>query len=636
MEDRKDYIAMAKQIYRKALLERMSSPEQLDKMIVITSPAFWLALLGGTVIVAVALVWSIFGRLPIHLEVSGILVPDQGAYTLAADTGGIVSTVEVKNGDYVEAGDVLLTLVDSDVQTELNLLYDRYAKVEAVTPDSIGDIVSQDNQELINIKTQMAAAGMEEEQQAAILSMYQEDLAALSPKVAAAKAAMEQAKTEYYSYMGSTTNSGIELGYSEAQAAYNQYSSLYSNYSGNTNTAKASYNQTLEHVLDTLKENVTHYIENFEILSAASAAEPKEITVGTAVYTREALTALQTALNGITGDTAPSALGSDILMFLNQIDSSQSAYSQLEQLWDQYEVALSVSSKAEEEYQNAYNHYQNTKSAYESYVNGNAGQSAEKERLGNIYNERNSEWNSLYSQEQQLRQQIVSIEGQLKAAGISDEVRREGYLQQFESTRSALLANLQTEIDKYEYNLEKTRIKSTASGTVSDIKVNAGAALAQGSDVVTIRQLSEENLIICYVPINSGKKVQEGMTAIIKPTTINDQEYGHMEAEVITVDEYVATSSSMRTILGDDTLVQAFVQNGPVLGITCRLRTDETTVSGYWWSSRKGSELIVPEGTMVTADIVTEEKVPITMLIPYIKEKLFRAVEPETGGKEGQ
>lgn len=38
---------MADNIYRKSMLERMSSPEQLDKMIVITSPSFWLALAGG-------------------------------------------------------------------------------------------------------------------------------------------------------------------------------------------------------------------------------------------------------------------------------------------------------------------------------------------------------------------------------------------------------------------------------------------------------------------------------------------------------------------------------------------------------------------------------------------------------------
>ena len=39
---------------------------------------------------------------------------------------------------------------------------------------------------------------------------------------------------------------------------------------------------------------------------------------------------------------------------------------------------------------------------------------------------------------------------------------------------------------------------------------------------------------------------------------------------------------------------------------------------------------------MVTADIVTEKKPPITMLIPFIKEKLTMAVEPGGGNKEAQ
>ena len=99
-----------------------------------------------------------------------------------------------------------------------------------------------------------------------------------------------------------------------------------------------------------------------------------------------------------------------------------------------------------------------------------------------------------------------------------------------------------------------------------------------------------------------------------------------MKAEVVLVDDYVTPASSIRATLGDDMLVQAFTQNGPVVAVTCRLYTDETTASGYWWSNRKGADLIVPEGTMVTADIVTEKKSPITMLIPYIKEKLTMAM----------
>lgn len=44
--------------------------------------------------------------------------------------------------------------------------------------------------------------------------------------------------------------------------------------------------------------------------------------------------------------------------------------------------------------------------------------------------------------------------------------------------------------------------------------------------------------------------------------------------------------------------------------------------SGYYWSSAKGRSLTLTQGTMVTADIVTEEKASITLLIPLPKEKL--------------
>ena len=53
------------QLYRKSTLDRLSSPEQLDRMIVITSPSFWIAMAGAALIVLAALIWSIFGELPV-------------------------------------------------------------------------------------------------------------------------------------------------------------------------------------------------------------------------------------------------------------------------------------------------------------------------------------------------------------------------------------------------------------------------------------------------------------------------------------------------------------------------------------------------------------------------------------------
>jgi len=623
------------QLYRKALLDRLSSPEQLDRMIVITSPSFWIAMVGAALAVTVALVWSIFGELPVKQEASGILVPDQGAYTLAAETGGIVSAVEVEIGDYVEEGDVVATLVDSDMQNELDALIDRYEKVEAVTLESLGDIVTQDNRDLVNLKSQISTAGVEGKQQSAMLSMYQADLAEIAPKVAAAEAAREEAKEDYYSYMRSTTDSDIELDFNEAQSAYSQYSSLYTQYSSSADNARATYRNTLDNVLDTLKDHVKSGIEILDNTPDTDSGPTPTVTIGSSSFTEEELRAALDALNATRSGTAPSGLSDEVVTFMGLVDGSGETYSQLDQLWLQYETAVDVANAAESDFESALDDYEDARDDYERYADRNARFNARKERLGNIYNELSSEYNNLYSQEMQLKQQIASIEGQLRAARIGSDIQVESYKQQFEATRSALLYNLQSEIDKYKYNMEKNRIKSTVSGTVSDVKVNAGSALGQGSDVVTIRQLSEENLIVCYIPLSAGKKVEEGMTVIVKPTTVNEQEYGHMEAEVVLVDDYVATATSMRGILGDDALVQAFTRNGPVVGVTCRLRTDESTASGYWWSNPKAAGLTLPEGTMVAADIITDRKTPISMLIPLLKEKLDMAVEPEADNGGG-
>lgn len=769
---------MAKQIYRKALLERMSSPEQLDKMIVITSPSFWLALLGGATIVVVALVWSVFGTLPIKTEATGIFVPEQMAYTLASDTGGIVSTIEVEIGDYVDEGDVLMTLTDEAVQREVTALLDRRAKVEAVTLASVNDVVTADTRDLINLKMQIGATGSESEQNRVMLAVYQAELAALQPQVSAVKIEMEKARENYYAYIRSGSDSLIEIEFSEAQSHYNQQDSLltsakanlngaWTNYYNTVDSLKMSLSQGLSNALadareqlktaestqsvylsnynlvnDSLKnskeqksilenssgewKNVLEEIENvndkqqklaelkkemeqlngsaggtvsggdvsetekkdklveqiadleveiaaleMNILSVSGASslsdaaniatvnineideqiaqldsyiagQQKELNSlsGQCDDAQNAIDSLNTAiakyqegqkvLNGISSTTSPEG-------FLALVESGaleSNSYSSLQNVYSQCQVAQKAYDETKTEYDNALAKYKELKVAYTTYADGRAETDAEKEKLGTLYNQLSSDYNTLYSQQNNLEANITSIEGQLRASDIGSEIQTNGYMEQFEATRSAVLDGLDAEIEKYRYNLDKTNIRATVSGYVVDIKVGIGAAVGQGTEFVTIRQLAEEDHIICYIPISSGKKVEPGMEVVVCPTTINRQEYGHMKAEVVTVDDYVTPASSIRATLGDDTLAQAFTQNGPVVAVMCQLYIDETTASGYWWSNKKGKELMVPEGTMVTADIITEEKAPITMLIPYLKEKLSMAVEP--GGKEGQ
>ena len=87
-----------------------------------------------------------------------------------------------------------------------------------------------------------------------------------------------------------------------------------------------------------------------------------------------------------------------------------------------------------------------------------------------------------------------------------------------------------------------------------------------------------------------------------------------------------AAAEEMKKRLGDDTLVQSFLSQGPVVEVTCSLAEDSDTVSGYAWSSKKGKDVYLADGTMLEASIITERKAPITMVIPLLKELFTESV----------
>ena len=154
---------------------------------------------------------------------------------------------------------------------------------------------------------------------------------------------------------------------------------------------------------------------------------------------------------------------------------------------------------------------------------------------------------------------------------------------------------------------------------------------AQMSDQQTADSQSiGEQQVICYVPISSGKKIVPGMEAVVCPTTVNQQEYGNMMGEVVAVDPYVTSYEDIVAALGSESLAQMFSQNGPVVAVTCKLRTDATTVSGFWWSNDNGATVVLAEGTIMIVDIILEEKSPISMLLPFINDSGLARAEQDS------
>lgn len=69
-------------LFRKKSLEHLSSPEELDRLIVVSRSGLWLSLLAVAIIILASLSWGWFGRIDDQIIGEGIVVRSEGSRTL--------------------------------------------------------------------------------------------------------------------------------------------------------------------------------------------------------------------------------------------------------------------------------------------------------------------------------------------------------------------------------------------------------------------------------------------------------------------------------------------------------------------------------------------------------------------------
>ena len=118
---------MKKDVYRKSALERLATVDQLDKVMKITSPLSWLALLGVTLIIVVTALWSIVGKLPSTVTANGMIVSATTATnTLIANSEGTV-VFQVNEGQRINKGDVYARITPNGSYGEpIDCIADQY------------------------------------------------------------------------------------------------------------------------------------------------------------------------------------------------------------------------------------------------------------------------------------------------------------------------------------------------------------------------------------------------------------------------------------------------------------------------------------------------------------------------------
>jgi HlyD family secretion protein len=111
---------MSDKIFRKVSLERLTSPEQLDKLLKITSSKTWVMIYAIFLFILITLIWSIFGRIPYKVNGSGILMRSGGIVNISHISAGRITEIKVAAGDTVQKGDVIARISQPDLVNQLN------------------------------------------------------------------------------------------------------------------------------------------------------------------------------------------------------------------------------------------------------------------------------------------------------------------------------------------------------------------------------------------------------------------------------------------------------------------------------------------------------------------------------------
>jgi len=165
-------------------------------------------------------------------------------------------------------------------------------------------------------------------------------------------------------------------------------------------------------------------------------------------------------------------------------------------------------------------------------------------------------------------------------------------------------------------------VVSPYDGEVLELKVYAGSTVGAGQPILSIQPERDSLELLTYVPAVQAKGIKYAMEVQVSPSTVKREEYGYMKGKVVYVANYPATAAAVMRNFQNESLVGSLTNSGPVTELRVVLDTDPQTISNFRWSTPAGPPVTISSGTICSVQIVTRRQRPISMVFPYIKEKL--------------
>jgi HlyD family secretion protein len=147
---------MNRTIFREVALQRLSSPDELDRLLKVSDAKAWIAQLAIFGLIALALVWGYLGRIPTVVSGHGVIVRRGGVLNVVAAGSGVVAQLKVGTGERIRGGEIVAVIAQPAMLEKYKNAEQALAQSRREKDRAHALRIAQANMELATIRRQHA------------------------------------------------------------------------------------------------------------------------------------------------------------------------------------------------------------------------------------------------------------------------------------------------------------------------------------------------------------------------------------------------------------------------------------------------------------------------------------------------
>ena len=166
--------------------------------------------------------------------------------------------------------------------------------------------------------------------------------------------------------------------------------------------------------------------------------------------------------------------------------------------------------------------------------------------------------------------------------------------------------------------LSSKKLYSPITGQVVQISALEGNSVSKGEELFVITYPEKKIRGAFLLNSKSGGEVKVGEEVLISPSSAPAQRYGYLQGRVEKVSPYPTNLQAYSSLIGSDTLAKIVFKSQRIEAETLVIVALDYKNGKLNWIGSRGPEWGIRSGTIASAKIIYERRLPISYVIPWL------------------